>query len=167
MRRAILAVSAALAVSGAAQAQTFSPRTSLRSIITAFQVCGPQQAYHALSPYLFAVVAQQTNGSGCYLAIAQAGPVTSLQVKDRKEFPIGPLYLVRVTHAGGTKADWFIGFNNSTGKIEYLSFQPAFEDEQTSIEEGPDGDAEQIVEETDKGDPDASDECKRFPRMCP
>lgn len=107
-----------------AQAQ-FDPRQPLSALISAFQICGPPQVYQMLTPYLFNVVAQQTGGRGCYPQIANEGPVVGMQVMQSQQFPIGPLYLIRVQHASGTVADWFIGFNRVTGKVEYISFQSA------------------------------------------
>jgi hypothetical protein len=104
-------------------AQQFDPRPSLTNILTAFQRCGPPQAYAALSPYLFQIVAQQTGGSGCYAFIAAAGPILRMEVIDSRIFPIGPLYIVRVTHSAGP-VDWFIGFNQITNQIEYLQRVP-------------------------------------------
>lgn len=109
----------------AALAQQFDPRMPLSQVISAFQVCGPPQVYQMLSPQLFMLVAQQTQGRGCYAQIAQAGPVTGMQVLAQQQFPTGPLFIVRVSHQAGNVVDWFIGFNQYNGKIESLTFQAA------------------------------------------
>lgn len=107
-----------------AQAQ-FDPRQPLSALISAFQNCGPTQVYQMLAPYLFQLIAQQTGGRGCYPQIASAGPVVGMQVMQSQQFPIGPMFLIRVQHSSGQSADWFIGFNQGTGQVEYLSFQAA------------------------------------------
>src|SRR5262245_46393455 len=71
---------------------------TLEGLITAFQRCGPPQAYTVLSPNLWNIVRLQTNGSGCYQPIMAAGPVTETEVIARQEFPLGPLYIIRVHH---------------------------------------------------------------------
>lgn len=100
------------------------PRQPLSVLIAAFQNCGPSSAYQMLGPYLFQIIAQQTGGSGCYPQIARAGPITDMQIVQGQQFPVGPLYVIRVQHSSGVRADWFIGFNQVTGQVEYLSFQP-------------------------------------------
>jgi hypothetical protein len=105
-------------------AQGFDPRPVLHSLISAFQNCGPPQSYQVLSPLLFQLIAAQTNGQGCYPQIRAAGPVQNMQVIDQREFPIGPVYVVRVFHPNFA-ADWFIGFNRFTSRVEYMSFQAA------------------------------------------
>lgn len=77
------------------------------------------------------------------------------------------MYLVRVTHQTGVQADWFIGFNQATRKIEYLSFQPAFDDEAPDIEDGPDQAAEVVGGSASEPRTGSDDPCERFPRMCP
>lgn len=106
------------------QAQAFDPRQPLAILISAFQTCGPPQAYSMLAPQLFNGVYQQTGGTGCYQDIAGAGPVTGMQMLGAQDFPIGPLYLIRVSHQSGAVADWFIGFNRMTGQVEFLRYQP-------------------------------------------
>ena len=168
--RKLFALSAALLVvwSGSVQAQSYNARISLRTLISAFQVCGPPQAYQMLSQSLFQAVAYQTNGMGCYAAIAQAGPVAELKVIQRQQFPVGPLYMVRVTHQTGLMVDWFIGFNRITGKVEYLSFQNAAEDEEeATIEDGPAETANVVAPAGEDGDRSSDNRCERFPRMCP
>ncbi|MFZ5746136.1 MAG: hypothetical protein ACOY45_00605 [Pseudomonadota bacterium] len=113
---------AAMVAANGAQAQAFDPRPALGSLINAFQACTPSPAYQMMAPALFQTVAQQTNGSGCYPAIRAAGPIQGMQVIDYREFPIGPMYVVRVFHMGGP-VDWFIGFNRVTAQVEYLNFQ--------------------------------------------
>jgi hypothetical protein len=118
-------------------AQVFDPRPSLSILVSAFQRCGPPQAYQLLSPYLFSLVAQQTSGQGCYPAIAAAGPITGMQVIDSATFPAGPLYVVRVTHAAGP-VDWFIGFDRISSKVIYLTFQSVTNGLGPSITKGAD-----------------------------
>jgi hypothetical protein len=118
-----------------ASAQDFDPRAPLLTLIQAFQNCGPPQVYQMLSPQLFQTVAQQTNGQGCYQQIRAAGPVLDAQVLDQRQFAIGPLYVIRVTHQTGA-VDWFIGFNQVTGKVELLTFQSAVSSTPT-IQTGP------------------------------
>ncbi len=122
-----------------AKAQGLDPRPILGRMISAFQNCGPPQAYQMLSPQLFQLIAQQTGGAGCYPQIQAAGPVQGMQVIDQRQFPIGPLYVIRVTHPSAT-ADWFMGLNQFTSKIEYLSFQSAGAQTPT-ISTGPTGPA--------------------------
>ena len=120
------------------QAQAFDPRQPLAILISAFQNCGPPQAYSLLAPQLFSMVYQQTGGSGCYSDIAGAGPIAGMQMLGAQDFPIGPLYLIRVAHQGGAVADWFIGFNRSTGQVEFLRFQaPQQSGPPPSISAGP------------------------------
>jgi hypothetical protein len=128
-------MSAAVLFSTASSAQGFDPRAPLGQIIQAFQMCGPPAAYQLLSPQLLSIVAQQTGGRGCYPQISQAGPITGMQVLAQQQFPIGPLFIIRVSHAGGS-VDWFVGFNQMTGRIESLTFQPA-QQQPPTIPDGP------------------------------
>lgn len=121
----------------AASAQAFDPRPSLGVLIAAFQQCGPPQSYQMLSPYLFNLIAQQTGGSGCYSFIAGAGAITDMQVIDSRQYPIGPVYSVRVTHVAGP-VDWFIGFSQATGRVEYLTYQTVTSGVLPSVVNGPD-----------------------------
>jgi hypothetical protein len=114
--------------------QQSDPRAALGQIIQAFQLCGPPHVYQMLSPQMLQLVAQQTGGSGCYPAIRAAGPITHMQILQQQQYPTGPIYLIRVTHQSGP-VDWFIGFNQFTSQIEYLSFQPP--QTGTSIQTGP------------------------------
>jgi len=127
-----------------AQAQNFDPRPALATLISGFQNCGPPSAFYGLSPYVWQFIYQQTGGSGCYAAIAAAGPVTRMDVTDTHELPLGPVYVIRVAYAGianysaPMQADWFVGFNRATGSIEYLNFQAAGTGAAPTIEQGPD-----------------------------
>ena len=114
----------ALLASSNAWSQGFDPRVPLGELIQAFQNCGPPGVYQMLSPQLFMLIGQQTGGRGCYPQIQAAGPVQDMQVIDHKMYPLGPVYVIRVTHSAGA-VDWFIGFNQSTGRVELLMFQPA------------------------------------------
>lgn len=134
-KAALLILAASLASPRPAQAQ-LDPRQPLGVLISAFQNCGPPAAYQILAPYLFQVVAQQTGGRGCYPQIAGAGPVAAMQVMQSQQMPVGPLYVIRVQHGSGARADWFIGFNQATGQVVYLSFQGA-QDRPPTIEAGP------------------------------
>lgn len=136
----IMLALAALTPMKAAQAQAFDPRQPLAILISAFQMCGPPQAYSMLAPQLFNSVYQQTGGTGCYRDIAGAGPVSGMQMLGAQDFPIGPLYLIRVSHQGGAVADWFIGFNRMTGQVEFLRYQaPQQSGPPPSINTGPSG----------------------------
>ena len=157
-----------------AEAQVFDPRPTLATLISAFQQCGPPQAYQLLSPYLFTLVAQQTGGQGCYGPIAAAGVVTKMEVIDGATFPAGPLYIVRVTHAAGP-VDWFIGFDKISSKVIYLTFQSVINGPTPSVAAGANSSAnlglvkpppkpEPPADETDKS---KSAACKKFPQMCP
>lgn len=190
-------VATSMLISGSAHAQMPDPKTSLVNIIEAFQNCGPTQAYQALSPYLFQVIKNQTGGTGCYQQIAMAGPITKTEIIDNQTFPLGPLYIIRVTHYTGIRADWFIGFNAMTGKIEHLTFQSVIESRQPTIDNGPSPESkvgnidEPKLQDKPKDSPkdepksqDKSDDkqkeepkpplrpnieelCKKFPAMCP
>jgi hypothetical protein len=126
-----------LAIASPAQAQSFDPRAPLGQLIQAFQVCGPPMVYQMLSPQLFQLIGQQTGGSGCYREIAAAGPIINMQILDYREFPLGPLYVIRVFHNAGP-VDWFIGFNRFNGKVESLNFQ-AGQSTPPNIGTGPSG----------------------------
>ncbi len=148
----------------------FDPRPSLLSIINAFQNCGPPQAYQILSPQLFQAIAMQTNGKGCYPAIRQAGPITSMQMLQSQDFPIGPLFMIRVQHPQAV-ADWYIGFNRMNGRIEYLNFQPAQGSAIPDIGRPPTGPIPHPTPTpgTTPGPapgPDASEGCRAYPAMC-
>ena len=129
---------AAAIASQPAQAQ-LDPRQPLNILISAFQNCGPPAAYQMLSPYLFQLISQQTGNRGCYPQIANAGAVTGMQLLQSQQFPIGPLYVVRVQHQSGAKADWFIGFDQFTGQVLYLSYQgvQSVQEPPPTIEAGP------------------------------
>lgn len=118
-------------------AQAFDPRQPLAILISAFQNCGPPQSYSLLAPNLFGAVYQETSGTGCYSGIQGAGPITGMQMLGAQDFPIGPLYLIRVTHSSGAVADWFVGFNRNTGQVEYLRFQAPQTGQTPSITTGP------------------------------
>lgn len=119
----VLAVSV-VAIASPARSQGFDPRQPLGALISAFQNCGPANIYQMLSPQLFNVVFQQTGGSGCYSQIAAAGPIQNLQVIGQQNYPLGPLFVIRVAHPSFA-VDWAIGFNQFTSKVEYLTFQSA------------------------------------------
>lgn len=169
MRAMVLGLFAWLAAATAAESKDIDPEDSLRNIITAFQRCGPPEAYQALSPSVFQAVAQQTGGSGCYAPIAAAGPIQDVELIEEREFPVGPLYVMRVTHQSGPPADWFIGFNNTTGKIEYLTFQAVVGGKSSSIAKGPDPNSGGIAKPkvVKPPPPTTSEACKKFPVMCP
>jgi hypothetical protein len=176
-------------------AQGFDPRPSLSTLISAFQRCGPPQAYQLLSPYLFNLVAQQTGGQGCYGPIAAAGPIKRMKVIDSAIFPAGPLYVVRVTHVAGP-VDWFIRFDRISSRVIYLTFQSTTNGQSPSITEGADRSAnlglvkpppkpakdsdteddkdteddESAADNTGSKTRTAKDDnqsCKKFPLMCP
>lgn len=149
-------------------AQVFDPRPILSQLIQAFQMCGPPQVYQILSPQLFQIVAQQTQGTGCYQQISAAGPVQSMQVISQQQYPIGPIYVVRVNHPG-TTADWIIGFNQFTSKVEHLTFQAAqgAPVNLPPIAPGPRRTTPQTPSPpTDKPPNTSGDGCDLFPAMC-
>lgn len=181
-RNSLLAT--ALCLCGPTRAQSaFDPRQPLAVLIHAFQQCGPATSFQALAPPLWNLIYQQTNGSGCYPQIAGAGQIVGMQVIDGRQLPLGPIYAIRVTHSGGPTAaagsvDWFIGFNQYSGKIEYLNFQNVVANQNLSIATGPSPDANIVVPDprpTPK--PEPSNEtaeqktmrlaCANFPPMCP
>lgn len=156
-----------------AEAQEFDPRPALSTLISAFQRCGPPQAYQLLSPYLFNVVWQQTGGQGCYAPIAAAGVVTKMEVIDHAQFPAGPLYIVRVTHVSGP-VDWFIGFDQISSKVIYLTFQSVITGSSPTVAAGADQSANlglvkppKPVKPDDEPADSKSTSCKKFPQMCP
>jgi hypothetical protein len=154
-----------------AGAQQFDPRRVLSILVSAFQQCGPPEAYQLLSPDLFTLVAQQTGGRGCYGSMAAAGAVTSMEVIDSAMFPAGPLYIVRVTHVAGP-VDWFIGFDKFSSKVIYLTFQSVTTGPSPSLAEGADQSANLGVVKPpprayDQPDDSELASCKKFPQMCP
>lgn len=152
-----------------ASAQPFDPRNPLGVLISAFQNCGPPQAYAVLAPPLFQAVYHQTSGRGCYPQIAQAGPVVNMQVVHTQQFPIGPLFVVRVAHHS-VAADWYIGFNQFTGQVIHLNYQPAMisaPPPPPPIDQpppNPDGPTPGSTPGPSGGE--ASDGCRLYPAMC-
>lgn len=153
-------------------AQSFDPRAPLLQLIQAFQNCGPPQAYQILSPVLLQTVAIQTNGQGCYAQIRAAGAIMGAQILDQKTFPIGPLYVIRVTHQAGA-VDWFIGFNQFTNKVELLSFQrsvtatPSIQTGPSPTSTGPSQPTTSSPTDSGSAPPDdLGDGCKLYPAMC-
>lgn len=162
------ALSLSLIIPGNARAQSFDPRQPLYQLISAFQTCGPPQAYQMLSPYLFQLIAQQTGGSGCYQAMQSAGPVQGMQVIDMRQFPVGPLYAIRVQHQRGA-FDWYIGFNQFTSRVEYLSVQPvaAPSAPPPTVEAGPRPGPTTGGSPPPTGGPrSGGDGCELYPAMC-
>jgi hypothetical protein len=100
------------------------PRPILFQLVAAFQRGGPQPVFQRLSPAMYQLVWSQTGGSGFYLTMAQLGPVINGTVHGRQDFPVGPVYTVRVQHQFGA-TDWYIGFNRFTNVIEYIGSHPA------------------------------------------
>ncbi|MGN7293301.1 hypothetical protein [Rhizobium sp. SAFR-030] len=116
------------------------PKPILRRLINAFRTCGPPHAYQILGPQLYQTIFMQTGGMGCYQQITAAGSVTNMQVEDVEQLPAGPIFTVRVTHQSGFLVDWFIGFSNYTGKVEYLTFVAASPASPApTIQDGPTG----------------------------
>lgn len=163
-----LAVAAgAAAVMTAAHGQQPDPRQVLATIISAFQNCGPPQAFQWLSPQLYQSVYMQTGGSGCYWPIRQAGPVSSMQVMSQQQFPAGPVYQIRVQHPS-TAVDWFIGISQFSGRIEYLNYQAA-QGPPPDISTGPtpDGGPSPPPDTPPTNEPsDDTDGCTLYPSMC-
>jgi hypothetical protein len=154
---------------------------TLEELITAFQNCGPPQAYRVLSPNLWNIVRMQTNGLGCYQQIMAAGPIVETEVIARQDFPLGPLYIIRVYHPS-VAADWFVGFNGQTSNVEYLTFQAANQNNEPTIAAGPDRAAglsnsrqrearpSSPVRTSEPADPDEAalrEACRKYPGMCP
>lgn len=99
------------------------PRSVLSALIQAFQFCGPPQTYSLLGPVLYQTVWMQTGGRGCYQQIAALGPVRSLTILNRTNYPNGPIYTIRSDHQAGTFF-WQIGISLASQKVEYLSSGP-------------------------------------------
>lgn len=147
-----------------ARAQGADPRQVLGMLISAFQNCGPPDAYQWLGPQLYQTVYMQTNGSGCYGAIRQAGPITSMQIMSQQQFPAGPIYQIRVMHTGAV-ADWFIGISQFTGRVEYLNYQAAQQGTPApDIRTGPAPDGGPSP--APGPDADSDDGCSLYPSMC-
>lgn len=158
---------ASLLASSSAWSQGFDPRVPLGELIQALQNCGPPAVYRMLSPQLFMLIAQQTGGRGCYPEIQSAGPVQGMQVIDEKMYPLGPVYVIRVTHTAGS-VDWFIGFNQTTGRVELLTFQPAASSP-PNVADGPQDDHKggNPTQHPGGGPPQGSkDGCDLYPAMC-
>ncbi len=175
-------LAATLCMCGPARAQpVFDPRQPLAVLIQAFQQCVPSPAFQMLAPLLWNMIFQQTGGSGCYPQIRGAGLIMSMQVTDSRQLPLGPVYAIRVSHAGGQtsaagQVDWFIGFNQYNGKIEYLNFQNVIADQTPSIAVGPSQQAN-IIAPNPQPTPAPAGEtaqqkavrlaCANFASMCP
>jgi hypothetical protein len=168
---AVLAIFSWAAVPSA-RAQLFTqqtdPKPILYPLIQAFQNCGPPQAYQVLGVQLFQGIAAQTGGSGCYPAIRGAGPVTGMEVTGVQNFPAGPVFSVRVSHQGGTTADWFIGLSNVTGRVEYLNFQAAQSNTPITPQTLPDQQSGNggNIPNTQTPKPTSNKGCDKFPGMC-
>jgi hypothetical protein len=156
-----------LGISSSAWSQGFDPRVPLGQLIQAFQNCGPPAVYQMLSPQLFMLIGQQTGGKGCYPEIQAAGPVQDMQIIDEKMYPNGPVYVIRVTHSTGS-VDWFIGFNQTTGRVELLTFQPATTSSQPKVADGPDDDhgGGNPTKHSGKGPEGSQSGCELYPAMC-
>jgi hypothetical protein len=167
-RSAVACAASALFLVPSASAQ-FDPRPTLATLISAFQQCGPPQAYQSLAPVLWQTVYMQTGGTGCYAQVASAGAAQDMQIVERKQFPIGPLYVVRVQHQAGI-ADWFIGFNQATGRVEYLTFQAAQQTSTPTTTAGPapsaDGPSTGSGGGGNGGGGGSGDGCDLYPAMC-
>lgn len=162
----ILLVVGGFGSSRRAEAQQFDPRATLSTLISAFQNCGPPQAYQLLSPQLYQLIWMQTNGMGCYPQIRAAGPVQGMQIVGQQQFPIGPLFAIRVRHQM-TTVDWFIGMNQFTGRVEYLNFQQAQGGTPPpDIETGPRPGGSGGGVPTPPGTGDGDDGCTLYPSMC-
>ncbi|MTH66039.1 hypothetical protein [Paracoccus shanxieyensis] len=114
----------ALSIPTASNAQS-QPDKILASLISAFQKCGPPEAYQVLEQNVFNIIASQTGGMGCYQAIAVAGPAIDMDLIDQKDHNDGTMSLYRARHAGGNIIDWTIGIRPSTGKVYFISFTPS------------------------------------------
>lgn len=162
--------SASVVIPHKARAQAFDPRQPLYQLISAFQNCGPPQAYQMLSPYLFQLIGQQTGGTGCYQTIRAAGPVQGMQVIDMRQFPVGPVFAIRSQHQAGA-FDWHIGFNQYTNRVEYLSVQPVTGPTAPppSVDTGPrpgPTTGGTPAPPTSRNPQPSSDGCQLYPAMC-
>lgn len=147
-----------------AQAQQPDARQVLASIISAFQNCGPPQAFQWLGAQLYQTVFLQTGGTGCYPQIRQAGPISNIEIMSQQQFPAGPLYQLRVQHPSIT-VDWFMGVSQFTGRIEYLNYQAAQGGPPPKIETGPNPDGgPSPAPNPEPGQKD--DGCALYPSMC-
>jgi hypothetical protein len=160
-----------------ARAQLFNqqtdPKPILSALLQAFRNCGPPLVYQTLGVQLFQNIFMQTGGTGCYLVIQSAGPVVGMETTGVQNFPAGPVFSVRVSHQGGTKADWFIGLSNFSGKVEYLDFQTAQSTTPVtpqSLPQHQSGDGGNIPNPTPPGSTSANQVptkgCEMFPSMC-
>jgi hypothetical protein len=130
-----------------------------------------------LSPQLFQLVAQQTNRTGCYQFMRAAGSVTNMQVVEQQQFPVGPMYAIRVTHQTGP-VDWYIGFNQFTNRVEALTFKavsrtaPAPDIDNPGLTSPRQGTrtggqpTPRTQPTTSNGDEDTEDGCRLYPAMC-
>lgn len=155
--------------SGSARAQG-SPEQFLYTMISAFQNCGPPQVYQSLSPQLYQQVYFQTQGSGCYFQIQQAGPVQNIALIGSQNFPIGRLFQLRVSHSN-TTVDWFMGVNHVTGQIDYLNYQNLVSGSPApTIATGPTPDGgpspAPVIQSTPSTSPTSTDGCDIYPAMC-
>jgi hypothetical protein len=151
------------------QAGGVDPRPPLAALIHAFQHCGPPQVYQMLGQQVFQAVEAQTQGRGCYPQLQQIGPVVGMQITGHQQFPVGPLFSVRVQHQSGVATDWFIGMNLYTNRVEYLTFQASQggappPDIVTGPRPGPDGGGSPRPSPPPPGASD--DGCALYPAMC-
>lgn len=165
-QKALLAAIAAVGLGTSAQGQQPDARQLLATIISAFQNCGPPQAFQWLGAQLYQAVFQQTGGTGCYWPIRQAGPISSMRIMSQQQFPAGPIYQIRVQHQSGA-VDWFIGISQFTGRIEYLNYQAAQPGPPPDIDSGPKPDGGPSPgPDSNPGPNDPSDGCSLYPSMC-
>lgn len=141
-----------------------TPESALTTLISAFQNCGPPQAYQLLEPHLFQLVAQQTNGMGCYQQIAAAGHVTGVSRQQSMQLPDGMMYLIRVQHSSQVAVDWFVGINSFSGRVAFLSYQPA--SQRVDINRGPDPTDSTKIDTAPPPPASGEDGCDVYPAMC-
>jgi hypothetical protein len=153
-----------------ARSQNFTPQTDprpvLSQLIQAFQNCGPPQVYQWLGLALFQTISAQTGNSGCYANIRSAGFVTNMAVTGVQMFPAGPVFSVRVNHQTGVVADWFIGFSNFTGKVEYLNYQAAVNSGPAPTPQTVPSNRGEIPNPPSQDNRPQPGGCEKFPGMC-
>ena len=74
-------------------------------------------------PNVKQVIAQQTQGTGRYIQLAQLGPVQNIVLVGGIQLPLGWIYNFRSFFPGGA-VDWQVASDNA-GNVLQLAFQPA------------------------------------------
>lgn len=148
-----------------AQGSAVDPRQPLNILIKAFQDCGPPHAYSLLGAQLYSMIFSRTNGSGCFEKVRELGPTSGMQITGSDQFPQGPVFSIRVRHQNGRAGNWFIGINQQSGRVEYLSFQLVAESEPLpKVEVGPRPNA--FTAGSSPSHRPSMDGCRLYPSMC-